>query len=213
MTYRIQDILRLIIPGLYLLGGVFSVILYANWADVDKYAIGNVCNFVKDFSPVIILLFPFVGFVAGYFVECIMAIIERIIYFIGIPRPSWIVLNQYTGMYYFEKVYLLRGKSSVKSTVARNVLQKAKQSINKELVENFYYNSIMARNIAGSQLIISTYLSVSIKANDWIWLCIAWGVSLLFLLFWYHHNCVYVKYIFAEYAEKTRESKNPIVID
>lgn len=205
MTYRIQDILRIIIPGLYLLGGVFSVISYANWEYIDQNTIGNISNFVKDICPIIILLFPFVGFVAGYFVECIMAIIERFIYLIGIPRPSWIVLNQYIGMYYFEKAHLLRGESNVKRVVARDLLQKAKQSINKELVENFYYNSIMARNIAGSQLIISIYLSICIKVNC-IWLCIAWGVSLLFLLFWYHHNCVYVKYIFAEYTKTMQDS-------
>ena len=61
MNYRLQDIMKMIIPGLYLMALVLGYeILYSDF-DIDT-------SKLKDLSAIVVLLIPFVGFVSGYFV-------------------------------------------------------------------------------------------------------------------------------------------------
>ena len=48
---------------------------------------------LKDLSAIVVLLIPFVGFVVGYFVECITAGLEHGWYALGFRRPSKNILN------------------------------------------------------------------------------------------------------------------------
>ena len=81
MNYRLQDIMKMIIPGLYLMALVLGYnILYS---DFDIYT-----SKLKDLSAIVVLLIPFVGFVVGYFVECITAGLEHGWYALGWRRPS-----------------------------------------------------------------------------------------------------------------------------
>ena len=93
MSYRTQEILRMIIPGLYLIAMLLILILIGGeWNvinDTDKKTIVDV---LKGASNVVVLLLPFLGFVAGYLIECIMSFGERLLYIIGMRRPSKVVL-------------------------------------------------------------------------------------------------------------------------
>ena len=62
-------------------------------------------------------------------------------------------------------------------------------------------NSILARNIFGSQIaltIVYSFITDQFYTNKIWW--IFFVISIIFLIYWVHHNHVYVKYIFAEYA-------------
>ena len=86
--------------------------------------------------------------------------------------------------------------------------QEAKQKVGvNEIVTRHYYISIMARHILGAQLLISIYYLGF--AGGWSWWHLLGALVLLALLgyFWYHQNCVYMKYLFAEYGKKMLEKK------
>lgn len=62
-------------------------------------------------------------------------------------------------------------------------------------------SSILARNIFGNQLVLIiaySFMTDQFYTNK-LWWCLV-VVSIIFLIYWIHHNHVYVKYIFAEYA-------------
>lgn len=90
---------------------------------------------------------------------------------------------------------------SINNNFAGQILQTAKQKIDRESVENFRMNSILARNIFGSQIaltIVYSFITDQFYTNKIWW--IFFVISIIFLIYWLHHNHVYVKYIFAEYA-------------
>lgn len=85
--------------------------------------------------------------------------------------------------------------------MAGQILQTAKQKIDRESVENFRINSILARNIFGSQIVLTiaySFVAYRFYANEIWWFFLV--ISIIFLIYWIHHNHMYVKYVFAEYA-------------
>ena len=67
MNYRFQDIMKMIIPGLYLMAMILVLEISRSDFVID-------ISKLKDLSAIVVLLIPFVGFVVGYFVECIVSI-------------------------------------------------------------------------------------------------------------------------------------------
>lgn len=90
---RIQEMFRYVTPGLYLL----ALILLMNFDTIKGDELLQ--DAISKFSAIIIVLLPFVGFVAGYFIECIMTWVERFLYMIRISRPSRVVLNGKCSLY------------------------------------------------------------------------------------------------------------------
>lgn len=80
MNYRIQDFIKYIIPGLYV---IFFVVIWS--------VLSSNCHIetakLKDFTGVIILLIPFVGFVIGYLIESLMTCAEHLFYILGAGDP------------------------------------------------------------------------------------------------------------------------------
>lgn len=201
MNYRLQDFIKYIIPGLYVIFFVFiwSLLSPEGYVDVVK---------LKDFTGIITLLIPFVGFVVGYFIECLMSCFEHLFYLKG-RRPSKIVLGRKCQFYVLSekdiaKIMRHHGitDSDISNKIAGQILQIAKQSVSREDVESFRMNSILARNIFGGQLVLSiAYTCITpLFYTDNVWYISSIFV-IIFCLYWYHHNCVYVKYILAEYAK------------
>lgn len=200
---RIQEMFRFVTPGLYLL----ALVLLINFKAISKDSI----DAISKCSAIIVLLVPFVGFVVGYFIECLMTIVERLLYLLHVPRPSKVVLNGKCRIYYLDlslRKRIIDGKDKVNNKEANKLRQNVKQKVGKnETVEKFYYQSIMARHILGAQVLASLYyLAV---AGGWSWCHLGWAIGIIVLLtiFWYHQNCVYMKYLFAEYG-KLMDSKN-----
>lgn len=195
---RIQEMFRYVTPGLYML----ALVLLVNFEKISSN--GALKDTISTFSAIIIVLLPFVGFVLGYFIECLMAWLERILYWLGIPRPSRVVLNGKCSWYVIPDEVRRKITTDVKlkNKKANEFQQIAKQAVAKdEVVTRCYYQSIMARHILGAQLLASNYWLGF--AGGWSWCHFVWTVVALLLLafFWYHQTCVYMKYLFAEYGK------------
>ena len=90
---------------------------------------------------------------------------------------------------------------------AGEAFQKAKQTIQRQEVETFHDSSIMARNILGSQIILVIYPAIYVGP-----LSKKLGIMLVLLvilsLYWYHKNCIYVKYVLSEYYKTINKKTN-----
>lgn len=200
MNYRLQDIMKMIIPGLYLMAMILVLEISQSDFVIDT-------SKLKDVSAIVVLLIPFVGFVVGYFVECITAGLEHGWYALGGRRPSKNILSG-SAKYPVADIDIVKkkhqiSKRSITNYKANEVLQAAKQILlNKEHMEPYRNNAMLARNIFGAQLVFTVVYAVSLDSfyKETMWY-ISLGVSIAFLIYWIHHNHVYVKYVFAEYAK------------
>lgn len=196
---RIQEMFRYITPGLFLM----ALILLIHFEELieDK----TLLEAVKGFETIIIVLMPFVGFVVGYLIECMMTWVERGLYYVRISRPSRKVLRGKSELYKLDDEYadaILDGTFVNDNKTANKYQQIAKQEVgDNDLVNRYYYQSIMARHILGAQLIASIYWLGF--AGGWSLWHLVYAVFFIVVLvfFWYHQNCVYMKYLFAEYAK------------
>ena len=136
MSYRTQEILRMIIPGLYLIAMLLILILIGGeWNVINDTDKKTIIDVLKGASNVVVLLLPFLGFVAGYLIECIMSFGERLLYIIGMRRPSKVVLigsNLYIlgNLSDIRKELAIEGK--ITNSKAGEALQKAKQKIERQ---------------------------------------------------------------------------------
>lgn len=199
MNYRLQDIMKLIIPGLYLVALVFA------WLILDNKITAEDIKGVKDIVAIIVLLIPFVGFVAGYFSECMMSLVEQLWYTIGGRRPSKTILKG-CKLYHLASAEKILTKHSKKGTNLKNedanmILHTAKQSIDRNKTEDFRNYTALSRNIFGCQLIFTImYLVGTVEICSYSTIILV-AVTLLFMVYWIHHNHVYVKYVLAEYGK------------
>lgn len=213
MSYRMQEILRMIIPGLYLIAMLLIVFLIGGgWNEIVKENQNTIIEVLKGASNVVVLLLPFIGFVAGYVIECIMAFGERLLYVIGVRRPSKVILME-SKTYVLNNLANIKKKLEIDGTItndkAGKALQKAKQAIGRQNVEMFHDTSIMARNIMGSQLLLTGFTAY----YSGLFSLVFCGMAMMLLtlsIYWYHRNCIYAKYVFSEYGKtiKTESSKN-----
>lgn len=195
---RIQETFRYITPGLYLL----ALILVMNFDAIKSDE--SLKDAISKFSAIIIVLLPFVGFVAGYFIECIMTWVERFLYLIGIPRPSSVVLNGRCSLYVIsiDARKAITDGEKVDNKKANRYQQLAKQAVGeKDVVSRGYHQSIMARHILGAQLLGCIYYMAF--AGGWSWCNLVYTLLIVLMVgfFWYHQTCVYMKYLFAEYGK------------
>ena len=197
---RLQETLRYITPGLYLL----ALILLIHFEDIMKD--DSIKGTITQFSAIFIVLLPFVGFVLGYFIECLMTLFERLLYCFRLSRPSRIILHGKSKAYSLSedlRKAILKGADVNDNETANRYQQAAKQIVgSNDVVIRHYYQSIMSRHILGAQLIASIYYLAF--AGGWSWFNLLYSAILIALLlyFWYHQNCVYMKYLFAEYGKK-----------
>ena len=195
---RIQEMFRYVTPGLYML----ALILWVNFDTIKGDELLQ--DAISKFSAIIIVLLPFVGFVAGYFIECIMTWVERFLYLIGIPRPSRVVLNGKCSLYVIsgDARKAITNGEKVDNKKTNRYQQLAKQKVGeKEVVSRGYHQSIMARHILGAQLLGCIYYLAF--AGGWSWCHLVYTVLIVLVVgfFWYHQTCVYMKYLFAEYGK------------
>lgn len=195
---RIQETFRYITPGLYLL----VQLLVVSFGPIKSDE--SLKETIADFSAIIIVFLPFVGFVAGFFIECIMTWVERFLYLIRLPRPSRVVLNGNSSLYVISEDAQLRITSGEKvdNEKANRYQQLAKQAVGEnDVVSSGYHHSIMARHILGAQIIGSIYYLAF--AGGWSWSHLFYLLLIVLLLgfFWYHQTCVYMKILFAEYGK------------
>ena len=210
MTYRFQDILRMVIPGLYLITLCFILFVWVGWIDESLWS--TILSLIKSsFANTLALLLPFLGFVIGYLVNVVSSLLERTLYrFNVIKRPSAYVLSvlkentdYYIGNLDELKVRLNLNGAKVNNLQANTAFQKAKEVLRKdENIIVFLAQSVLARNLAGCQILFTIICFICLFIN-WrvsLW----WGLGSLLLCAimvynWWRQRCVYAKYVFAAY--------------
>lgn len=201
MTYRWQEIIKILIPGFYLLFGI-GISVLINHNAFDK----GIVETVGKFSAILLVLLFFAAFVVGYINEIISGGLEYLMYHWGIPRPSRLILNNRFTRFQIVRNHELRNKFGllrngfVDNGKAAKALVQAKQSINMDGCQEFYYQSVLSRNLFFVHLFTSIIMFFIL---GWSWILFVFTVSVGLLLYWqwWKMNLVYVKKIFSEYLK------------
>lgn len=201
MTYRWQEIIKILIPGFYLLFGI-GISVLINHNAFDK----GIVEIIGKLSAILLVLLFFAAFVVGYINEIISGGLEYLMYHWGIPRPSRLILNNsFTRFQIVRNSDLrnklgLQGNGFVDNGKAAKALVQAKQSINMDGCQEFYYQSVLSRNLFFVHLFTSIIMFFIL---GWSWILFVFTVSVGLLLYWqwWKMNLVYVKKIFSEYLK------------
>lgn len=88
MNYRWQETMKILIPGFY-------IVIFLGIAFFLKNCAFNkdVIDSIGKLSAILIVLSLFLAFVVGFVNEVISGGAEYLMYYIGIPRPSRLILN------------------------------------------------------------------------------------------------------------------------
>ncbi len=201
MTYRWQEIIKILIPGFYLLFGI-GISVLINHNAFDK----GIVEIIGKLSAILLVLLFFAAFVVGYINEIISGGLEYLMYHWGIPRPSRLILNNsFTRFHIVRNSDLrnklgLQGNGFVDNGKSAKALIQAKQSINMDGCQEFYYQSVLSRNLFFAHLFTSIIMFFIL---GWSWILFVFTVSVGLLLYWqcWKMNLVYVKKIFLEYLK------------
>lgn len=202
MSYRWQETIKILIPGFYILicVGLGCLITYEQ---IDK----DFIDLIGKISAVLIILMFFTAFVVGYINEIISSIIELILYKIGLPRPSRLVLNNKIKRFRIVRNDELRQKLDimpptlmVDNSLAAISLAKAKQATESDKYQELYYQSVLARNLCFAHL-VSCILLLYVSDCPLMLLILCFPSLILFCWQWWKMNLVYVKKIFLEYLK------------
>lgn len=201
MTYRWQEIIKILIPGFYLLFDI-GISVLINHNAFDK----GIVETVGKLSAILLVLLFFAAFVVGYINEIISGGLEYLMYHWGIPRPSRLILNNRFTRFQIVRNHELRNKLGllrngfVDNGKAAKALVQAKQSINMDGCQEFYYQSVLSRNLFFVHLFTSIIMFFIL---GWSWILFVFTVSVGLLLYWqwWKMNLVYVKKIFSEYLK------------
>ena len=201
MTYRWQEIIKILIPGFYLLFGI-GISVLINHNAFDK----GIVEIIGKLSAILLVLLFFAAFVVGYINDIISGGLEYLMYHWGIPRPSRLILNNsFTRFHIVRNSDLrnklgLQGNGFVDNGKSAKALTQAKQSINMDGCQEFYYQSVLSRNLFFAHLFTSIIMFFIL---GWSWILFVFTVSVGLLLYWqwWKMNLVYVKKIFSEYLK------------
>ena len=201
MTYRWQEIIKILIPGFYLLFGI-GISVLINHNAFDK----GIVEIIGKLSAILLVLLFFAAFVVGYINEIISGVLEYLMYHWGIPRPSRLILNNSFTRFHIVRNSDLRnklgllGNGFVDNGKSAKALTQAKQSINMDGCQEFYYQSVLSRNLFFAHLFTSIIMFFIL---GWSWILFVFTVSVGLLLYWqcWKMNLVYVKKIFLEYLK------------
>ena len=201
MTYRWQEIIKILIPGFYLLFGI-GISVLINHNAFDK----GIVEIIGKLSAILLVLLFFAAFVVGYINEIISGGLEYLMYHWGIPRPSRLILNNsFTRFHIVRNSDIrnklgLQGNGFVDNGKSAKALTQAKQSINMDGCQEFYYQSVLSRNLFFAHLFTSIIMFFIL---GWSWILFVFTVSVGLLLYWqwWKMNLVYVKKIFSEYLK------------
>lgn len=209
MTYRFQEILRLVVPGLYVLFLCFCLVV--NTSLIELTTTSTLYKMLTStFSNAIAIMLPFLGFVVGYIINTIGSLCERASYKREwIKRPSAVILDG-NSKYQVESLGNIKKElkiDEVTNATANKAFQKAKEVIytsGNESIGIFYAQSILARNLACGQILITIFSAVAMLKNcdkAFLWVVASIVLSSILLYNWRRQTCVYAKYVFADYGK------------
>lgn len=211
MNYRFQEIMKMVVPGFLL---IIIIVLFNSVYNIELYGqVGKVANSINQISdPVLVVVLPFVAFIIGYLVNMVASFCERYSYKWNIlDRPSHKLLKN-------EKMFTKEQRQKLISLIGHkdeyNICREQAGLIFKKVkeihkrshdVDEFYYQSVMARNILGAYSIGIFYSVImmfrkNLVFSDYGWLWIL-SIVLLFCLFkqWVRNNKTYARRLLSEY--------------
>ena len=215
MNYKFQDILQIVIPGLYLAFAI-SVVIYMTDSD-GQYVPTELLNMLKTpFANAIAVFLPFGGYIIGYLLNVIASGFERYLYEKEwLKRPSLHVLQKWDKEYYIKDCdYIFKTlgfTNTFSSENTRLAFRKAKMSIKwNDVMDNFYLQSIIARNILVAHLVVTVACAVVLIINLSWTMCVTMIILALItrclFLNWRRRSFLYVERVFAEVTNV--ENKN-----
>ncbi len=199
MNYRWQETIKILIPGFYLTICMLVCLLVAD------NPLGNGLYLVAEkLSVYVLVLLLFVAFIVGFVNEVISGEIEYLMYRLGVPRPSLLILKNVFCWYCVYDISKLKEKLSIdhderiNNEKAATCLRKAKQSIDMEICKELYYQSVLSRNLFVAHLIVAFLILIFVSFSFKI-LFFLLVLSVLLGWQWWKMNLVYVKNIFVEF--------------
>lgn len=199
MNYRWQETIKILIPGFYLTICMLVCLLVAD------NPLGNGLYLVAEkLSVYVLVLLLFVAFIVGFVNEVISGEIEYLMYRLGVPRPSLLILKNVFCRYCVYDISKLKEKLSIdhderiNNEKAATCLRKAKQSIDMEICKELYYQSVLSRNLFVAHLIVAFLILIFVSFSFKI-LFFLLVLSVLLGWQWWKMNLVYVKNIFVEF--------------
>ena len=193
--------MKILIPGFYIICSI-GMGYFCTHYQIDK----DMCENISKISAILIMLILLGAFIVGYINEIISGGIEYILYCCGLPRPSRLVLNNSFKRFSLEKNRDLRHKLQqletgfIDNIKAAKGLAQAKQTTEIDKYQEFYYQSVLARNLFFGHMFSSGLLMIII---GWSWTLFLSTliIAVLFCWQWWKMNLVYVKKIFVEYLK------------
>lgn len=201
MSYRWQETMKILIPGFYIICSI-GMGYFCTHYQIDK----DMCENISKISAILIMLILLGAFIVGYINEIISGGIEYILYCCGLPRPSRLVLNNSFKRFSLEKNRDLRHKLQqletgfIDNIKAAKGLAQAKQTTEIDKYQEFYYQSVLARNLFFGHMFSSGLLMIIIGCS-WTLFLSTLIIAVLFCWQWWKMNLVYVKKIFVEYLK------------
>ena len=193
--------MKILIPGFYILCSI-GMGYFSTHYQIDK----DMCESISKISAILIMFILLGAFIVGYINEIISGGLEFILYCCGLPRPSRLVLNNSFKRFSIEKNRDLRHKIQLPETgfidnaKAAKGLAQAKQATEIDKYQEFYYQSVLARNLFFGPMFSSVILTIIIG-----WSCTLFLSTLIIAALlcwqWWKMNLVYVKKIFVEYLK------------
>ena len=199
MSYRWQETIKILIPGFYLTIGMLVCLLVA-----DNPFENGLFLVAEKLSVYILVLLLFVAFIVGFVNEVISGEIEYLMYRLGVPRPSLLILKNVFCRYCVYDISKLKEKLSIDhderidNEKAATCLRKAKQSIDMEICKELYYQSVLSRNLFVAHLIVTFLILIFVSFSFKI-IFFLLVLSVLLGWQWWKMNMVYVKNIFVEF--------------
>lgn len=217
---RFKEIMKRVIPASYFLVLLYSVktILHCQcWSFVPKVGIVLATLSSNIFYSLLALV---VVYVIGFCINTLASEVERFLYRCKIiSRPSKKVLGKKRRLKR-DDVAKIVSASKVKvpdvdaicQEQAKKILYFAKDNISRRdnIVEDFYYHSIMARNLFVAHLLFVVSLLffqgiIEKIASNWFLFIVLTLLAICIYNEWIRKNKLYVHNVFVEYLKEHKE--------
>lgn len=224
--FRFKEIMKRIIPASY-----FMILVYfsKHVLECEFYEwVPKMNEVFKTLSSNILygMLALVVVYVLGFVMNNLASNIERLLYRCGISRPSRLVLSkghrlseENVKTIVADSKIIVPALDAICQEQAKKIFNFVKDHVSRKdnLVEDFYYQSIIARNLLTAHLFAA--ISISLLENvkekmlsEWFFFVVFLGVGIVLWCEWRRKNRLYAHNIFVEYLKeedgKLKNSQN-----
>lgn len=213
MNFRFKEIIRYIIPGLYIIFQIVGYVCATNYLGVITFLKEQ-----KDTGFVTIVLFavPLISYLIGYFIEIGASAAEYNLYKCKLfKRPSYTILKNKDRRYKInnlEGLYIKVGTEhdQIKNnTDAKDVFDIANQNINnRSCCEEFFYQMMVARNMLTAQVIMSIVLFILMFINITSFCIFLISIIIVMVLYyrWWQISMSYTKHVLLQFLNEKEDA-------